>query len=137
MTDWKYMLTITVSDSNRDVANHLAAAIGSSVAELRTFIGCNYEKPDQSPFCLRQSPLKEVAVSKIQGPLTEEDRPDWDKNNEVDMVKAEQGRLMIVWDDFTDIDNKIVCVKSDNPDAENTIQASAIKAGLIVIPPEI
>ena len=128
--DWNYTITLLVSEATKDKANHLAAAIGLSMADINTFQNCTYEKGDKC-YGIEQSLLKDSALSKAGEALT---RPDFDVDEQIDMVKAEEARQLIVWDDFSDIDNKIVCVLSGNPDPSNTIKAAAAKAGVTAIP---
>jgi len=123
MSEWKNDVIAICPESLTDVANEFSAAIGVSIADNQTFDRCLYEDSEGNKYSVIHSPMKDIALTKIESALV---RPDFDTNS-IDMVKAETGRGLLQWD-FTDLPNKISCKSSAD------FHGALAEAGLTLIP---
>ena len=94
-------LTVIVPEEHLDITRHLAAAIGESTAELTAFIIDHEVGIDK--LSIASWSIKDITIDRAVETLI---RPEFDTEDEIDMVKAAQAQALIRFD-FDDVSNAI------------------------------
>lgn len=89
-------ITIACPDSLKEDANQLAAILGNSLADTKTFYTSKWFDKDNNLYAVASFETDGSWIEKAQMPLY---RPDWDTNEKLDLVKAENAQnLVVFWD---------------------------------------
>lgn len=86
MTDWTLRITIIVPESLVDCANHLAACLGRSPADQNSFDQCKYRDEHQNYYAVASTLARPQILTAVESPQ----RPEWDVDEQVDMIKVQQ-----------------------------------------------
>lgn len=105
MTEWVKSLSVVCPEALCDQANHLAACVGISMEDMKTFNGCHYEDSQGNKYSVIQTLLKQVAEDKLGTAL---ERPDFDTLNEIDLTAASIAQALMTFE-LDDVQASITC----------------------------
>lgn len=124
MTDWNKTLAAICPESLCDDGNHLAACIGASLGDLKTFNYLNWKDASGNIYSGIQTLLKDTAVDKVNGVL---EVPEFDTGAQIDMARATNAQSKLRWD-TGDVIGSITC------SLDKSLQELAFECGLVAIP---